>query len=756
MSQPDPRPGEALPTDEERDLLRKSVRACLDQHWPAATAVAAAHDPRNVGAVWRALAELGVASLGTDPGEGGLQEIVVVAQELGRAACPAPFIDAVLVNLALWSARGTNAAVRALLADLHAGKASVAFAFGVDDGDPGAGSATVSGGKAGGRLRFVEGARHCSHLVLLAEPGPVLAIVELGGPAVAIEDMPGYSVPPLAELTLEGAPAASVALDALAARDLHLVARMALAARALGAADRGFEMVTAYAKERFQFGQPIGRFQAIQHKLANCLMSLDGARLALGNAALNRDRGDAQWRVLGAAAHAFASAELRQVSLETHHTFGAIGYAEEHEAPRHFRRTHSDLVRLGGVRRSREDVARYLLDEGNTLPEYDLGSAGNAFRTEVRAWLAEYWTGERKARYDALPFKERGFDDEFSRAIGEKGWHTLSWPKEFGGQARTPLEQLAFFGEIYRAEAPRPGGCEIQAHAIMAFGTPEQKARYLPPMVRGEISFCLGYSEPGSGSDLASLKTRAVRDGDEWVINGQKIWTTIAERADYMWLAARTDPDAKPPHAGISVFIVPMNTPGLTLRPSMALYGHNFCNEFLDDVRVPADAVVGGVNNGWKVLTAALATERVMMGGMVTWVCANFDRLVAHLREARAGGAALKDDAVVRDRIGMLAAEAEVARQFLMHSVRMVEQGKVPVHEAAMSKAYTAEFMQRFGEAALDLAGMGVSLGEGAPGAITDGRIEQMLRQSIMMVVGGGTNEIQRNLIAQRGLGLPR
>jgi len=248
-----------------------------------------------------------------------------------------------------------------------------------------------------------------------------------------------------------------------------------------------------------------------------------------------------------------------------------------------------------------------------------------------------------------------------------------------------------------------------------------------------------------------------MRDGDEWVINGQKLWTTGAEKSDYMWLAARTDPDARPVHAGISVFIVPMNTPGITVRPSMALYGNTFCTEFLDNVRVPASALVGEVNGGWKILTSALATERILMGGAVAQALATFNSLLDHVRSAAASsGVSLAEDGAVRDRLAFLAAEIEVARQFLAHSVRMVEQGKVPTYEAAISKVYTGELLQRVGESALDIAGMGITLEEGVPGAITNGRMEQMLRRSIMMVVGGGTAEIQRTLIAQRGLELPR
>lgn len=747
---------DALPSDDEREMLRDSARGFLEQQWPADKALALSGDPRELAEIWRGLAEQGFTALGTEPTEGGLREILVVLEELGRASCPAPLLAAALVNHVFWGRQGEVADAAALLSAQHQGDALVSVAFGNTDGDANAGCVRYADGVVNGKLSFVEGTGSVTHLLVVVDSGDGLVIVKKDAPGVSVIATPGLAVPPLAEVTFKDTPASLVAIPAASVEDLNRIARLGLTARALGAANRAFEMVVEYAKERVQFGQPIGKFQAIQHKLSNCLVSIEQVRLMLTNAATAFDLRDGNWRVSASATYALASPALRQVSLETHHVFGAIGYSEEHEAPRHFRRVHSDLVRFGGVRRAREELAAYLLDEGQSLPDYDLGVAGNAFREELRGWLAEFWLGERKAKYDALPFEERWFDKEFSRGIGEKNWHAASWPKAFGGQQRSPLEQFALNEEMNLAGTPHMGAGEIQAQALMAFGTPEQKAEFLPRLQRGEIKFCLGYSEPGSGSDLASLKTRAVRDGDEWVINGTKIWTTLAEHADYMFLAARTDAEAKPQHAGISVFIVPMNTPGITIRPSMALYGHTFCQEFLDDVRIPAGNLVGEVNGGWKVLTSALATERIIMGGSVARIRADFQSLVGYVRRAMVDDVPLKDCPVIRDRIATLAAEIEGARQLAINSVRMVEQGKVPIHEAAMSKVYTGELMERLGEASLDILGMGGTLMEGASGAITNGRLEQTLRQSIMMVVGGGTAEVQRTLIAQRGLNLPR
>jgi alkylation response protein AidB-like acyl-CoA dehydrogenase len=388
------------------------------------------------------------------------------------------------------------------------------------------------------------------------------------------------------------------------------------------------------------------------------------------------------------------------------------------------------------------------------MPDLDLGSGVQAFRAEVREWLAIHWNDAARAREAARPFHERTVDREFSRRLGERGWIAVSWPVEHGGPGRSQLDQYAFVEEMAYAGAPTGAhGCaaEIVGPALIAFGTPAQRSEFLPAFLRGERMFCLGYSEAGAGSDLAALRLSAVRDGDEWVLNGEKLWTSRAEFADYHWLAVRTDPAAKPPHAGISVFMVPLGSPGISIRPSMALYGHTFAAVTYDNVRVLDSLRVGRVNEGWKVITAALASERVLMGSYVAMLRALLDALA---REIRARP--LASDPLVRDRLGALAAEIEAARHLALNGVLTTARGRVPVHEGAMTKVYSGELMERVTQAAIDMLGAEATLSEEAPGSIAGGRIEQLLRRSIMMVVGGGTAEIQRNVIAQRGLGLPR
>ena len=569
-----------------------------------------------------------------------------------------------------------------------------------------------------------------------------LVIIELGAAGLDIKPTRAMGAWGLYEIRVSAVAADAIRLQRPVVDDLLPEAKLALTARAYGAARRAFELAVDYAKERHQFGQPIGKFQAIQHKLANCLIALEGVRLTLDDAARLHDQDDRNWRYFANAAVAFAGEALRRVSLETQHAFGAIGYAEEHEAPRHFKRVHLDTIALGGAPHARRHIASFLFDHGGEgLPQYDLGPAGNALRETAQFWLEQNWSGDRKAAFDARPFAKREFDPEFAREMGKTGWIGLGWPQQFDGQGRSPLEQIAFIETMERGEAPRIGAA-IQANALMMFGTPEQQRKYLPEILRGEAMHGMGYSEPQAGSDLAAMRTSAVRDGDCWVINGQKIWTTTWW-GKYMFLAARTDPHAKPPHAGISMFILPMEAPGVTIRPATTMYDGSFANIFYDNVRIPLENLVGEVNGGWKVLTGALAFERGLVGGgIVLKVTHAFEQLRKYMASGD-DGPRLCDDALVRDRMASLASENR-GRPPVDDALRETRGGRTRrLNDGAMSKVFSGELMERFGETALDILGMRAALSEQTPGALDNGRFEQNLRHSLMWVISIGTNEIQ-------------
>jgi alkylation response protein AidB-like acyl-CoA dehydrogenase len=741
-----------LPGDGIAEMLRDSLRGFLEAHWTAGDGKEPA-SADDISAIWEKLVGQGVAALGSSRDQGGLREILVAMAELGRASCPAPMWSAALANLALSGAR-TDAAAD-LLEKLHAGAAHVAFSFGALDPDPGVGAIRIDGVRGTGVLRFVEAPGSVTDLLVAVDEG-IIALVALDGPGVEIAPTRAMGAWGLCEVRLTSAALTLLPLEAVALGDVRLAAGLALIARAHGAARRAFDLVVDYAKQRHQFGQPIGKFQAIQHKLANDLIALEGVSLILDHAAGLHDRSDGNWRYFADCAIAFAGDALRLVSLETQHTFGAIGYADEHEAAQHFKRVHLDTLALGGAPQARRRLASYLLDNGGApLPQHDLGPAGNALREQVRRWLDQNWSGERKAAFDDGPFAKREFDADFARDIGTTGWIGLGWPEAFGGQARSPLEQIAFMETMEQGEAPRIGA-SIQANALMMFGTPEQQQRYLPEILRGEAMHGMGYSEPQAGSDLAALRTSAVQDGDHWVINGQKIWTTTWW-GKYMFLAARTDKNASPPHAGISMFIVPMNAPGITIQPARTMYDGSFANIFYDDVRIPLENIVGEVNGGWKVLTGALAFERGLVGGgIVLKVAHAFEQLRGRLLASDEDRPAAGQDPIIRDRMARLACEIEVGRQLMMHCAALAADGVTPPEYGAISKVFSGELMERFGEAALDILGMRAALSEQMSGSIDNGRFEQNLRHSLMWVISIGTNEIQRNLIAQRALGLPR
>ena len=343
---------------EDRRLLRESVRRLLESRWSSEGAVERATDASKLGDIWRALCDQGLGALGTEGGA-GLRAAHVVVEELGRAACPAPLLGSVLANRLLGGEASHQA--RAFLEKVHVGEASVGFALGGYDGDRAAGEVAWVDGRLVGRAAFAEGALGAScFLVLLSDPGAV-AIVEAGAAGLGVQFTPGLGINPLSELTFDCEAPLVFEVASRALTQAALVARLACAARALGAAQRAFDLAVEWAKLRRQFGRVIGEFQALQHKLADCLIRLDGSRLLIDSAADAHDRGDEAWPVFASAALAFAGPALRQGLLETHHALGAVGYAEEHEAPRHFRGAHVDLVRFGGAARARAELSDHLL-----------------------------------------------------------------------------------------------------------------------------------------------------------------------------------------------------------------------------------------------------------------------------------------------------------------------------------------------------------------------------------------------------------
>jgi alkylation response protein AidB-like acyl-CoA dehydrogenase len=340
--------------------------------------------------------------------------------------------------------------------------------------------------------------------------------------------------------------------------------------------------------------------------------------------------------------------------------------------------------------------------------------------------------------------------------MGADGWLGIGWPKEYGGRGMTPIEQFIFFDESMRAGAPVPMlTVNSVAPTIMQFGSDEQRKFFLPRILRGEIHFAIGYTEPSAGTDLASLQTRAVRDGDFFVINGQKIFTSLATDADYIWLAVRTDPEA-PKHKGISMIIVPKDTPGVRVAPIKNMGDMNTNQTFYDDVRVPAANLVGKLNGGWKLITNQLNHERVTLcsSGMIE---GPFEHVVAWARQTRlADGRRVIDQPWVQQNIARIHARVEFLRLMNFKVAWGAEQGQAmnPAHASAI-KVFGTEFYLDACRWMLEILGPAANLRAGSAEAVLGGRIGFLLRSIHVLTFGGGTNEMQRDLIALFGLSMP-
>lgn len=671
----------------------------------------------------------------------GLAAAIAVAAEAGRARNSFPVHLAVAANL---SRRDSD--------DSPSGESDIpAFAQANLMGEDG-GGVVADGSNLTGRLRFVEGLPSRS-LLIATESG--FALVDSAHPGVSATATPCLRGLPFADIELEHVPSEPLEIGHEARDDALLALQLLVVARAHGAARRAFELAVGHVTVREQFGQPLGRFQAMQHKLADCevMLSATGALVATAAGMFDTAAADRRWFLL--AAIAFGTDVLRRAIFEIQHAFGAVGYAEEHEASAHFRLVQSELVRFGGARHARRRLIEELYRRGGLVPAVNLGDDVEAYRAMLRDWLESELNDDVRAAEAAKPFADRGWNGDFAAAMGRDGLIGIAWPKSSGGAGRSPLEQLAFVEEFNRADAPmtsQSAASWIAGPEIIRHGSPRLKAELLPAILDGSATFCLGYSEPEAGSDLASLRTRAVRDGETYRITGQKLWGTGTEKATHVLLAARTGGDDLPKHRGISLFVVPLSSAGITISPDLALYGHYFCTQFYDDVVVPAEFRLGDENGGWNILAGALASERILMGGTVARQRALFEAFFAYLDEKEM----LAGDAVLVDRLGTFAAEIEAARQLSLVPVREVERGGLPLVEGAAAKLFTGDLGERFAAFAIDALGTAATLCEGGDAVPLAGKLEQELRRSPMGVIGGGAAEVQKTIIAQRGLGLPR
>jgi alkylation response protein AidB-like acyl-CoA dehydrogenase len=340
--------------------------------------------------------------------------------------------------------------------------------------------------------------------------------------------------------------------------------------------------------------------------------------------------------------------------------------------------------------------------------------------------------------------------------LGADGWLGIGWPKEHGGQGRGPIEQFIFFDEVQRAGFPIPIlTLNTVGPTLLKFGTDEQKAKYPPQILEGKCHFSIGYTEPASGTDLASLSTSAVRDGDEYVINGQKIWTSLADHADYMWLACRTDPDA-PPHKGISIIIVPADAEGVQITPMHALGENNVHACYYDNVRVPVGNLVGGENNGWHLITTQLNHERVALCsvGPLEKICT--ETIEWAKKTPNGEGGMVIDLPWVKTNLARVYAKLEVLKLLNWQQAWGIAKDTLSPADASAIKVFGAEFYVEGSRLLMEVHGAAGVLHYSSEGVLLRGRLEKYYRMSLVLTFGGGTNEIQRDIICQAGLRMPR
>jgi alkylation response protein AidB-like acyl-CoA dehydrogenase len=386
--------------------------------------------------------------------------------------------------------------------------------------------------------------------------------------------------------------------------------------------------------------------------------------------------------------------------------------------------------------------------------ELEYTPAQRKFRDELRAYFAAMMSEPLVRELGATL---EGGGPEFRKAMqrmGRDGLLGLSWPKQYGGQERSPVEQFIFADEVQAVGFPLPFlTLNTVGPMLLAYGSEEQKRHLCPKILAGELFFAIGYSEPSAGTDLASLRTRAVRDGDDWVINGQKMWTSLAQYADYVWLAARTDPAAEK-HRGISIFLVPTNAKGFSRQEIRTIGGVSTNATFYDDVRIPAENLIGGENKGWRLIVGQLNYERISLmtvGRMRHTLAA----VTQWAREATVDGERVIDKPWVQQNLARVFAKMQVLRLMNWKQAWAAEKGHPNMADSSAIKVFGSELGMEAYRALLEVTGCAGTLGDGSPGAVLQGRVESAYRNGLILTFGAGTNEIQRDIIAMAGLGMP-
>jgi alkylation response protein AidB-like acyl-CoA dehydrogenase len=736
----DPRAGIAL-TDEHL-ALRDAVRGWAGRNCPPAVARAGLDaDDEVIPPFWGGLAAQGWIGLAVGEsagGEGfGVAEAVVVIEELGRALAPGPFVPACLAATAL--DRHGGDALRSVVVDLATGRRVGTLGIGprplVATGEPGGGVVVD------GTWEAVLSAALADVLVLPILPEDSAGADGADGPAEAwvVVDAVDVRVEPAPSLdrtrrvaTVRAdrlrVPAGRVVLCAPGAHGIRGLAAVLLAAESVGLAAWCVETAATHAVVREQFGRPIGQFQGVKHRCADMLCGLELARAATWDAARAEDPDQAA--LAAAVAGALAPDAAYGAAKDCIQVLGGIGFTWEHDAHLYLKRAAASRLLLGGPGPWRAEVAALALAGVRWDGGVDLPAGAEVPRAEVRAFLDDL---------DTRP------QPEWNRRIADSGYLVPHWPAPWGRDAG-PLEQLVVDEEFARARVRRPhlavGGWALPT--ILVHGTDAQKERWVAPTLRGELTWCQMFSEPGAGSDLASVATKAARVDGGWRLTGQKVWTSMAASADLGICLARTDP-AAPRHAGIGCFVVDMRADGVDVRPLRELTGAELFNEvFLTDVFVPDDCLVGSPTGGWVAARTTLANERVSMGRGSS-MGPGVEALVALVASGPC------HDPGVLDTLGAIVARTQALAAMGVRTTLRALGGGAPGPESSIRKLLGVELDQEVQEVGLELLGPSAAAADGAAASWVGGFLGNR-----SLSIAGGTSEIQRNVIAERLLGLPR
>lgn len=693
--------------DPDLRAFADSVRGTLARIWPDARSAGHA----DIAELWSDAAGHGWFELGESHAVGAL---VIASYETGAVAAPLPLADAFAAISLLHSND-----------EVVAGIASGMIRAVVSTGDEDA---------------FHDGGQELNYVLRLSPNDATFS----HGPAYAVEvpslPRPGWvRVDDVGEHSLVGCAPNQIA-------DASSLLRLGLAARALGAAARMHQLAVEHARTRRQFDRLIGSFGGVQQRAAQAHIELTAGQALLMEAVRHAAAGDPRWMLAAEIAVQHIATAAPAIQFAAHHTLAAHSYFEDHVGPWLFRRVHADVARIRDINQPCGTVADWLIDRCDRLPAIGPDSDATDFRQKLTSFLDTLTWTEQVGRTD--------FANEINIRVAAAGLFGIGWPEEYGGRGASAAEQFTLYEELAYRRVPVENHINAVTYVgepILEHGTEEQKKRFLPMIAAGEMDHALGYSEAESGSDLASLRTRADREGDFWVINGEKQWSTDAERCNWVWLAVRTDQDAVPKHEGITMFLVPLDTPGITVHPHVGLSGENSCAVTYREVRVPDAYRVGPVNGGWRIIMGSLTNERLALGGMAAGLRRQLDDLTDVLRHERslrprpAGSSS-------RARLTHLAVRLQAARCL----VGLATSSQVPAERlmnASMAKVLASEAAEDFGLGVMEILGAKGALStHDAPGM---GHFEYGLRLSMMYVIGGGTNDIQKALIA-RSLGLPR